>query len=149
MPAIAVTIRTVSIQRAAPVGGEEAERQPDDDRDRHGGGGERQRVGQPLQDQVEHRLLAADGVAEVAMEQAPEEVQVLDADRLVEAEVAADRLDLLRRRALALGVHDLDGIARHEMDQQRHRDRGHEDREQAHGEPSGAGIGTIALAVPT
>ena len=51
---------------------------------------------------------------------------------LVEAERVADRLELLGRRALALRIHDLHRIARHEMDQQRDRDGGHEDREHPH-----------------
>ncbi len=38
----------------------------------------------------------------------------------VEAEGVTDRLDLLGRRALALGVHDLHGVAGDEVDQKRH-----------------------------
>ena len=92
--------------------------------------------------------MTADGVAEVTVQEPAEERRVLDVDGLVQSKTVPDRLDLGRRGALTLGVHDLNGIAGHEMDEQRHCDRRDEDGERSHRDSSAEKAPHLVTAPP-
>ena len=81
---------------------------------------------------VEDRLLTADRDPHVPLQQPAEVAEVLHDDRLIEAKPRADFLELLGGGALALRIHDLHRVTRHEMDEQRHRDGGEKDQSAIH-----------------
>ena len=76
---------------AGPMGGSgdsgrERESQADEER----GDGELDGIGVAGGDEVKDRIIEADGAAEVAMEDVAPVVEVLDVQRLIEAELMAD-----------------------------------------------------------
>ena len=86
------------------------------DRDEQRRQRELQRVGIALQYKVRHALVVAERGAEVAVQHAFPVADVLLAERRVEAVGVARGFDVGRRRAFA--EHLLDGVSRHEMDEQ-------------------------------
>ena len=96
---------------AAIVGGKKPERNADKNREDHRRKGKRERVRQALQNQAEHGLLAPDRRAEIAVQEADDEADVLLGNRAVEAERSADLVELLGRGALTLRVHDAHRVA--------------------------------------
>ena len=87
-----------------------------DDRDEQRGQRELQRVGIALGDEVRDAVVEAEGVAEVAVEDAVPVVDVLLAERGVEAVGVARGLDVGGGRAFA--EHLQDGVSGDEVDQQ-------------------------------
>ena len=123
--------RAVVDGRAAPDGGDDAERQ----RNQHGDGHRRERQlrgrRHALENLLQHRLIVPQRHAEIAARQPLEKRSVLHEQRPVEAETLAELRDVLRRGAFA--EHRLRGIAGNEVDerkdQRRHAEQ-HRDRQQ-------------------
>ncbi len=110
-----------------PQPGIEPGRYADDDGEDAGGDRQLERRRQPLDDELERRLVEDEGAAEIALEGVAEEEEVLQPERLVEAE--------RRRRACHLGLiglrvdQDVDRVADGEdadEDEERH-DEQHDD----------------------
>jgi len=72
----------------------------------------------PAPSRGELRLAVADGLAEIALEDPPHPVRVLQRQRPIQAQVAAERL--LHARVHRLRHHRVDGIAGREVDQHEH-----------------------------
>ena len=102
-----------------------------------GGAGQRQRVGQPGQELVEHQLVGPERPAEVQAQHAPDPARELHHLRVVEAEPLPYLLQLLRSRGHVPGVRppvDPGGIARRELedderDEEHHEEDGDEEQE--------------------
>ena len=124
--------RAVVDDRAAPDGGDDAERQ----RNQHGHGHRRERElrgrGHALENLLQHRLIVSQRHAEVAAHQSLEKRSVLHEQRAIEAETLAELRDVFRRRAFA--EHRLRGIAGDEMnerkDQRRHAEQDRDRQQQ-------------------
>ncbi len=112
--------------------GRDADQQRNDDRHR----GELHGHRQLLQHEVEHLLLVAHQLAEVAGEHALDPEHVLHRDRLIEPILFADLLD--HRGIAVLARHDHRGIARQQLlqreDQHRHEEQRRDQLQQALGE---------------
>ena len=109
------------------------DRHPDPERDEERARGEDQRVGDARGDDVGGRHALHDRGAEIEAQEVAEVGEVLDEDRAVEAELAAQRLDMLARGAL-----------RHEEQRRVARQPHHEEDDREHAEasrppPGGAG----------
>ena len=109
-------------QRALAVGGHHAHRHGDADGEDQGAGGERQGGLDALGDQLGHGLLEEEALAEIALQDVADPDGELRPDRLVEAELLADVVDLVGGGIVA-GDHRR-RIARrepqHEEDEHRH-----------------------------
>ena len=140
---------------AAAYGGQDARGHRQGQAESQCGEGERQRVRIARGDQVGHRIMEADGAAQVAVQNAGPVVDVLRAQRQIESVLMAQRGQVRGRGAVA--QHLQDGIAGDEMNEQEdqrdhqpdNRDGEHEAGEdRLHGlrttinQLSGAGIGT-------
>ncbi|MCY1238829.1 hypothetical protein D9M72_515870 [compost metagenome] len=116
---------------AAPIGGVDAGRQRDGagDHDRE----QRQEEGRlgAFRKRRGHRLVEEDRLAEVTLKQLPDIVDILQAERLVEAEPGAQFSDVLLGRLRA--EHDGSGVARcHADDDEDDRDDDRHDDDHAH-----------------
>jgi hypothetical protein len=105
--------------RAVPPGpppdcGHDAGRNADRHRDADGGERQLKALPEPFPDLERHRSAGPDGLPEIAAAQAGDEDPVLDGERSIEAELTAEMLDVLLRRAVP--GEDQCGVARDEPD---------------------------------
>jgi hypothetical protein len=110
--------------RVALHGGDDTGREGDEQRDHGRARGEQQRGRELLDDEVAHGLLGAERAAEVAVRHSPEPAHVLVPERLVEAELAAERFAC--RAFGVLTEHGVDRVAGNEVDD-REDDQRHEE----------------------
>jgi hypothetical protein len=85
---------------AAPDRHGDPDRHPDPEGDQERAAGQHQRVGDAARHDVDRWHPLHDRVAEIEPQQVAEVVEILDDDRPVETEFAAQRLDMLARGAL-------------------------------------------------
>jgi len=114
-------------------GGQDPARDPDGQREGHRDHREQQRVRQALEVQLEHRRAVVEGAAEVRAQEALDEHRVLHEERLVQAEVRADRVDVGLAGA---GLDEQHGRIAREPDEDEERRRQHDEREQRVADPS-------------
>ena len=112
-------------RRVALVGGDDSERDADEDGEREGDDGQLDRRRQAFDEDLGDAATLAERVAEVAREQVPEERDELVPDRLVEPVALVERIAGRRRRPLAEG-----GAARIAGDHAGHDEHGGDDPEQ-------------------
>src|SRR6185369_11861357 len=89
------------------------------------GGSEQERRRELLHDEVAHGLLGADRAAEVALRHPSEPAHVLPPERLIEAELVAERLP--RGVLGVLAEHGVDRVAGDEVDDREHHQRHEEE----------------------
>src|SRR5262249_47220674 len=107
---------------ARPPGGEDPDRDGEDDRDDQGGDGESDSGRQPLTDQPGDRAVGEDRRAAVALEEPADPGAELDEERPVEAELVVDAGDVLGRRVVT--GDDGGGITRRDVEE-REDEQGH------------------------
>ena len=119
-------------RRSRRIGGEDADRQRDQQGDRHRRGGEQRRGRQRAADHREDRLAVEERAAEIAAGEPAEEARVLLAQRAVEAEVGAQLPEIGARGGLA--EHQLHRVAgdqvHEEEDERQHPEHGRDEQEQ-------------------
>ena len=101
---------------AAADGGGHSGGDGEDEADEQRGDGELDGVGVAGGNEMDDRIVEADGAAEVAVEDALPVVQVLDGEGLVEAVLVAERGEV--GDGCSLAEHLLDGVAGDEMNEQ-------------------------------
>lgn len=99
-----------------PDSGEDTEGYADQDGDEDTGKGQLQRAAHLIADHLHDRLPGEDGSPKVTMEDAPEELEILLVERLIETELDANLLHRLLRHAGAAAGNLLGGIAGQEVD---------------------------------
>src|SRR5581483_127558 len=101
-------------ERVLPYGGEDTDRQRDQQREQDRAAQQLDRARQPLPEDREHRALLQHGDAQVAAQPVPHQVEVLLIPGQIESQVVAQADDLLLAGALAQG--ELGGVAGSEVD---------------------------------
>ena len=94
--------------------GEDARRHSDEDRDRDPAECECYGRAEPLENEIEHGLAQADGVAEISGQSSPDEAEILHVERVVQSHELAQLFLALGRHRAALRAreHQLNRIAR-------------------------------------